>query len=163
MSFGPYPKPNPWVQRKKASCWTHIPSCHAAKPTKFWNSPRRQEEHLPPRPHRISYIYNLLLDKSWASWLQSIHSPQINLGASNRYLGWDFKRCYLVSFNFEWVFVKHVTCGVHVLNGNEKNILQHEYTQKNATLPLNIDKSEEKTSKMIHNENWTGFKFHYTI
>ena len=109
MSFGPYPKPNSWVQRKKASCWTHSPmSC--CQIDWILGQPRQKEEHLPPWPHRISYTYNLLLEKSWASWLQSIHSPQINLGASNRYLGWDFKRCYLVSFNFEWDLLSNMWC-----------------------------------------------------
>ena len=161
MFFGPYPKPNPWVQPKKASYWTHIPSCHAARPTEFWNSPRQHEEHLPPRPHKISYTYNLLLEKSWASWLQSIDNPQNNLGASYRFLGWDFKRWYLVSFNFEWDFLWNMWCTCSKC-GWKEYFTAWIHPKKFHTTIEHWQKWR-KNFKMIHNENWTDFKFHCTI
>ena len=125
----------------------------------FWIAPDGKKSifHLnPTEPATPTTFYLKKLSK-----LSTIHSPQNNLGASYRYLGWDFKRCYLVSFNFEWDFLWNMwfTCS----KWGWKEYFTAWIHPKKFHTTIEHWQKWRKNFKMIHNENWTNFKFHCTI
>ena len=137
------------VSSAKEEGWllnTHsITSCYQID--RILEHSRKRIFHLDPT--KSATPLNFCLKRNWASWLWSIHNPQNNLGASYHYLGWDFKQCYLISFNFEWDFLSNTWCTCSKWEWKEYfTAWRHpKNAPKLSTLQLNIDRSEEKTSK----------------